>query len=71
PGSTKALNFYQVNKSPGKAVLVNAPGCGSGSRLEWGELIDHHYIDNRKELRRVFVLSNGGHGFDEINAMML
>ena len=47
-GHTKTLNFYQVGKAPGKAVLVDAPGYGGRGRSEWGELFDH-YIDNRKE----------------------
>jgi len=47
-GHTKTLNFYQVGKAPGKAVLVDAPGYGGRGRPEWGELFDH-YIDNRKE----------------------
>jgi GTP-binding protein len=47
-GHTKTLNFYQVGKAPGKAVLVDAPGYGGRGRPEWGKLFDH-YIDNRKE----------------------
>lgn len=47
-GHTKTLNFYQVGKAPGKAVLVDAPGYGGRGRPEWGELFDH-YVDNRKE----------------------
>lgn len=85
-GHTKTLNFYRVGKAPGKTVLVDAPGYGGRGRPEWGELFDH-YVDNRKEyvcspsqfrkltegtrLRRVFVLFNGGHGLNEVDAMML
>ena len=47
-GHTKTLNFYQVGKAPGKAVVVDAPGYGGRGRPEWGELFDH-YTDNRKE----------------------
>ena len=47
-GHTKTLNFYQVGKAPGKAILVDAPGYGARGRPEWGTLFDH-YIDNRKE----------------------
>ena len=47
-GHTKTLNFYQVGKAPGKAVLVDAPGYGGRGRPEWGKLFDH-YTDNRKE----------------------
>ena len=41
-GHTKTLNFYQVGKAPGKAILVDAPGYGGRGRPEWGELFDHH-----------------------------
>jgi GTP-binding protein EngB required for normal cell division len=47
-GHTKTLNFYQVGRAPGKAVLVDAPGYGGRGRPEWGELFDH-YANNRKE----------------------
>ncbi|KAF9784917.1 P-loop containing nucleoside triphosphate hydrolase protein [Thelephora terrestris] len=70
PGHTKTLNFYQVGKAPGKAILVDAPGYGGRGRPEWGKLFDH-YTENRKELRRIFILFNGGHGLNEIDAMML
>ena len=66
--------------------MVDAPGYGGRGRPEWGELFDH-YVDNRKEyvfdpaqnqeltqdvrLRRIFVLFNGGHGLNEVDAMML
>jgi GTP-binding protein len=66
--------------------LVDAPGYGGRGRPEWGELFDH-YVDNRKEyarspvryheltkderLRRIFILFNGGHGLNEVDAMML
>lgn len=85
-GHTKTLNFYQVGKAPGKAVLVDAPGYGGRGRPEWGELFDY-YTDSRKEyvrglalyqeltkvsrLRRIFILFNGGHGLNEIDTMML
>lgn len=85
-GHTKTLNFYQVDKAPGKIVLVDAPGYGGRGRPEWGELFDH-YVDNRKEyahnptlhqeltenlrLRRIFILFNGGHGLNKIDAMIL
>ena len=85
-GHTKTLNFYQVGKAPGKAVLVDAPGYGGRGRPEWGELFDY-YVDNRKEyarnparcqgltwderLKRIFILFNGGHGLNEVDTMML
>ena len=65
---------------------MDAPGYGGRGRREWGQLFDH-YTDNRKEyvhclaqcqgltesirLRRIFILFNGGHGLNEIDAMML
>jgi len=69
-GRTQTLNFYRVGPHPGKAVLVDAPGYGHRGRPEWGALFDH-YVKNRKELRRVYLLINAAHGLKESDQMML
>ncbi|RPD64497.1 P-loop containing nucleoside triphosphate hydrolase protein [Lentinus tigrinus ALCF2SS1-7] len=70
PGRTQTLNFYRVGPPPGYLVLVDAPGYGSRGRPEWGALFDH-YVQTRKELRRVFILFNAKHGLNEVDRMML
>ncbi|KAF9645001.1 hypothetical protein BDM02DRAFT_3102028, partial [Thelephora ganbajun] len=63
------INLYQVGRAPGEAVLVDAPGCGGGGCPEWGEPLDH--MSTTVKNRRIFVLFNGGHGLNGIDAMML
>ncbi|KAL6306249.1 P-loop containing nucleoside triphosphate hydrolase protein, partial [Sparassis latifolia] len=70
PGRTQTLNFYRVGAPPGNLVLVDAPGYGSRGRPEWGELFDH-YVANRKELRRVYVLFSAKHGLKDMDKAML
>ncbi|KAI0343346.1 P-loop containing nucleoside triphosphate hydrolase protein [Trametopsis cervina] len=69
-GRTKTLNFYRVGPHPGKAVLVDAPGYGQRGRPEWGAVFEH-YIAEREELKRIYVLINGSHGLKESDRMML
>ncbi|TBU22697.1 P-loop containing nucleoside triphosphate hydrolase protein [Dichomitus squalens] len=69
-GRTQTLNFYRVGPPPGHLVLVDAPGYGARGRREWGELFNY-YVQNRKELRRVFILFNAKHGVNEVDRMML
>ncbi|KAI0642386.1 P-loop containing nucleoside triphosphate hydrolase protein [Trametes meyenii] len=64
------LNFYRVGPPPGHLVLVDAPGYGSRGRPEWGQLFDH-YVQNRSELRRVYILFHAKHGLNEVDRMML
>ncbi|KAI0630755.1 P-loop containing nucleoside triphosphate hydrolase protein [Trametes polyzona] len=70
PGRTQTLNFYRVGPPPGHLVLVDAPGYGSRGRPEWGELFDY-YVQNRAELRRVYILFHAKHGLNEVDRMML
>jgi len=69
-GRTKALNFFRVGPAPGQLVLVDAPGYGQRGRPEWGELWDH-YIRNRRQLRRIYILINAKHGITEVDKVML
>ncbi|KLO13298.1 P-loop containing nucleoside triphosphate hydrolase protein [Schizopora paradoxa] len=69
-GRTKALNFFRVGPAPGQLILVDAPGYGQRGRPEWGELWDH-YIQNRGQLRQIYLLLNAKHGVTEVDKMML
>nr|GAT46975.1 P-loop containing nucleoside triphosphate hydrolase protein [Mycena chlorophos] len=61
PGATKSLKFFRWQlAAPGHArsvVLVDAPGYGARGRVEWGTLVDA-YIENREQLRRIYVCIN-------------
>ncbi|KAF8524180.1 P-loop containing nucleoside triphosphate hydrolase protein [Gautieria morchelliformis] len=73
PGRTQALNFFcarRVNGGGLASMLVDAPGYGARGRPEWGELFDH-YIRNRRELRRVYILINSEHGVTADDKLML
>ncbi|KAH7885779.1 P-loop containing nucleoside triphosphate hydrolase protein [Phlebopus sp. FC_14] len=69
-GRTQTLNFFRVGPKPGKLVVVDAPGYGSRGRPEWGELFNH-YIANRKELRRIYILVSAVHGLGATDEAML
>ncbi|KAF8579904.1 P-loop containing nucleoside triphosphate hydrolase protein, partial [Ramaria rubella] len=73
PGRTQALNFFCVRRpkqTQYTTILVDAPGYGSRGRPEWGELFEH-YVRNREELRRVFILINAEHGVTADDRLML
>ncbi|KZV69272.1 P-loop containing nucleoside triphosphate hydrolase protein [Peniophora sp. CONT] len=70
-GRTRALNFFSVGPSAyGKLILVDAPGYGRVSKQEWGELFEH-YIEQRTQLRRVYVLLNAPHGIGKSDELFL
>ena len=57
PGKTKTLNFYLINN---EFYFIDAPGYGYAAvdkktQAKFGKLIEE-YLENRKELRRVFML---------------
>ena len=54
-GRTRVLNFFRVGVSPGKLILVDAPGYGARGRAEWGELF-RKYLDTRKECVFMIIL---------------
>ncbi|KAH8104019.1 P-loop containing nucleoside triphosphate hydrolase protein [Cristinia sonorae] len=69
-GRTRTLRFYRVGSPPGSLVLVDAPGYGARGRPEWGQLFEH-YLNTRKELKRVYILFNAKHGLNEYDQTML
>ncbi|KAF9244156.1 hypothetical protein BU15DRAFT_42285 [Melanogaster broomeanus] len=69
-GRTQTLNFFRVGPHPGKLVVVDSPGYGSRGRSEWGALFNH-YITNREELRRIYILFSAPHGLRDTDEAML
>ncbi|KAJ7065433.1 P-loop containing nucleoside triphosphate hydrolase protein [Mycena amicta] len=74
PGGTKSLKFFRVQITAGHQtrpiVLVDAPGYGARGRVEWGELFNH-YIEERKQLRRVYICFNAKHMLNDVDLGML
>ncbi|KAH9175937.1 P-loop containing nucleoside triphosphate hydrolase protein [Lactarius sanguifluus] len=70
PGRTKTLTFFRIGPTPGKVVLVDAPGYGERGRPEWGKLFNQ-YLETRAELCRVYILLNAKHGINEADKVML
>lgn len=85
-GFTKTMNFYGIGPGTGVLMkkesngrqkfigsgvaLVDMPGYGDGSLASWGTEI-LKYIQNRKQLRRVFVLLDAEHGVKEKDRSLL
>jgi len=69
-GSTKALNFFGAGGDPNTFVVVDAPGYGARGRPESGKLFDI-YIQNRKQLRGIYILLNHDHGLKDSDLAML
>jgi GTP-binding protein len=72
PGRTQQFNFFNLAD---RFMLVDMPGYGYasvGKQLEkmWGEMADG-YFKTRDQLRRVFVLVDGRHGFKEQDLMLM
>lgn len=87
PGFTKTMNLYGLGprggvhykKQPsghGKIVgkggitIVDMPGYGEGSLVAWGTEI-MKYLQDRKQLRRVFVLIDAEHGIKDKDRSLL
>lgn len=87
PGFTKTMNLYGVATNPGIRLheppnghkkisgnggltIVDMPGYGEGSLSEWGVEI-MKYVQNRTQLRRVFVLIDSMHGIKEKDKSLL
>ena len=71
PGKTKTLNFYLVNN---EFYFIDAPGYGYAAvdkktQAKFGKLIEE-YLENRKELRRVFMLVDMRHKPTEDDVLM-
>ncbi|KAJ3716060.1 P-loop containing nucleoside triphosphate hydrolase protein [Lentinula raphanica] len=69
-GKTRRLDFFRVGTAPGKLILVDSPGYGDRGRPEWGQLFDS-YVQNRKELRRVYITFNAKHPINDRDQQML
>lgn len=67
PGYTQWLNFYNVGN---KLRLVDSPGYGKGGKQAQGSLV-LKYIQNRKQLRRTFVIIDSLEGVREEDAELI
>ncbi|KAI9838355.1 MAG: hypothetical protein M1819_005623 [Sarea resinae] len=68
PGRTRCMNAFSV--AGGRIVVLDMPGYGRGSREEWGREIVK-YLLGRKQLRRVFLLSDPTHGLKPTDLSLL
>ncbi|OAP54661.1 ribosome biogenesis GTP-binding protein YsxC [Fonsecaea erecta] len=64
-----AIKGWDGDVTP-KVTLVDMPGYGFGSRSEWGAQIVS-YLNNRRNLRRAFLLVDSGHGVMAADRHML
>ncbi|OAL36724.1 ribosome biogenesis GTP-binding protein YsxC [Fonsecaea nubica] len=64
-----AIKGWDGDVNP-KLTLVDMPGYGFGSRSEWGAQIVS-YLNNRRNLRRAFLLVDSGHGVMAADRHML
>ncbi|KAG9067350.1 hypothetical protein KI688_012133 [Linnemannia hyalina] len=67
PGHTRMMNFFKLGD---KLSLVDMPGYGWKSRDEWGGMI-LSYLQNRKNLRRIYILMDPSHGLKESDAQIM
>lgn len=72
PGRTQQFNFFNLAD---RFMLVDMPGYGYasvGKKLEkiWSDMADS-YFRGRDQLRRVFVLVDGRHGFKDHDIMLM
>ena len=72
PGKTATINFYNIDK---KINMVDLPGYGYAKvskkeQLAWGEMINH-YLENREQLKLIFLLIDSRHIPSNEDLMML
>ncbi|KAF9154315.1 hypothetical protein BG015_001291 [Linnemannia schmuckeri] len=67
PGHTRMMNFFKLGD---KLSLVDMPGYGWKSRDEWGGMIIS-YLQNRKNLRRIYILVDPSHGLKESDTQIM
>lgn len=72
PGKTATINFYNIDK---KINLVDLPGYGyakvsKSEQLAWGDMINH-YLENRDQLKLIFLLVDSRHLPTNDDLMML
>ncbi len=70
-GKTKLINFFKVNN---EFMLVDLPGYGyanvsKNEQLSWGKMIEG-YLNNRENLKAVFLLCDIRHDPTEDDVMM-
>jgi len=71
PGHTKALNLFQVGN---RFALVDMPGYGHRSRVEWGELVEKYLTEGVSEngrLKRVYLLIESKRNFKHLDQMII
>lgn len=51
-------------------IVVDMPGYGGGSQEDWGKEI-MKYVENRKQLRRTYVLVDADHGLKKSDILLL
>ncbi len=71
PGKTQTLNFYLINN---EFYFIDAPGYGYAAvdkktQAKFGKLIEE-YLENREELKRVFMLVDMRHKPSEDDVLM-
>ena len=71
PGKTQTLNFYEVNND---FYLIDVPGYGYAevskkTREKFGKMIEE-YLETRKELKRVFMITDFRHKPTEDDVLM-
>ncbi|KAG0373129.1 hypothetical protein BGX24_012106 [Mortierella sp. AD032] len=67
PGHTRMMNFFKMGD---RLSLVDMPGYGYRSRDEWGGMI-LSYLQNRKNLRRIYILVDPSHGLKESDTQIM
>lgn len=72
PGKTITINFYNIDDS---IFLVDLPGYGYAKRSqsdirEWGDMIES-YLNNRPQLKQIFLLVDSRHEPTKDDIMML
>ncbi|KAG0259532.1 hypothetical protein BG011_002580 [Mortierella polycephala] len=67
PGHTRMMNFFKIGD---RLSLVDMPGYGWKSRDEWGGMI-LSYLQNRKNLRRIYILVDPSHGLKESDTQIM
>jgi len=72
PGKTATINFYNIDNM---VNIVDLPGYGyakvsKSEQLAWGEMINH-YLENRQQLKLIFLLVDSRHMPTDDDLMML
>lgn len=75
PGRTQCINFFEVKVINKIISITDLPGYGYAAvskqtKLQWNETI-FDYLQNRKNLRRVFLLIDARHGIKDNDAEIM